>query len=133
MTTPRRPPGRYDEPRGLPSRPVLLTAGGVLGALLLLAAYTVFVHLTGNTATAGVDGYTVASDAEVEVRFEVSKAAGSTTYCLVRARDVGGAEVGAQYVMVGPASSGTVVRTYRLRTTRRANTGEVDGCLAHAP
>jgi len=25
------------------------------------------------------------------------------------------------------------VQTFRLRTTSRANTGEVDGCVAHAP
>ncbi len=133
MTTPRRPPGRYDQRRGLPSGPVLLAAGGVLGALLLVAAYAAFVHLAGRTATAGVDSYTVVSDTLVEVRFEVSKAAGSTTYCRVRARDAGGTEVGGQYVRVGPAPSGTVAQTFRLRTTSRANTGEVDGCVAHAP
>ena len=131
MTAPRRPPGRYDERRALPARRLLLLGGGAAGLVALVAAYVLFARYTGRTATAAVLGFTVVSDTRVDVRFEVSKPASATTYCVVRARDNDGAQVGAASVRVGPASTGTIRQTYQLGTTGRANTGEVDGCSDH--
>ena len=131
MTAPRRPPGRYDERRVLPARRLLLFGGGAVGLVALVAAYVLFARYTGRTATAAVLGFTVVSDTRVDVRFEVSKPASATTYCVVRARSSDGAEVGAAAVRVGPAKRGTSRQTYQLGTTGRANTGEVDGCSDH--
>ena len=130
MTTPRRPPGRYDERRVLPARRLRLGLAGAVALVGLVAAYMLFARYTARTATAAVRGFTVVSDAQVEVRFEVRKPGPATTYCVVRARAADGAEVGSTAVRVGPAGQGTVQVTYRLATSGRANTGEVDGCSA---
>ncbi len=131
MTDPRRPPGRYDERRVLPTHRSLLLGGGAVGLVALVAAYVLFAWYTGRTATAAVLGFTVVSDTRVDVRFEVSKPESATTYCVVRARSNDGAQVGAAAVRIGPASTGTIRQTYQLVTTGRANTGEVDGCSDH--
>lgn len=131
MTAPRRPPGRYDERRVLPARRLLLLGGCTIGLVALVAAYVLFTRYTGRTATAAVLGFTIVSETRVDVRFEVSKPASATTYCVVRARSRDGAQVGAAAVRVGPASRGTIRQTYQLVTTSRANTGEVDGCSDH--
>ena len=129
MTAPRRPPGRYDEPRALPSRPVLLGLGGTAGLLALLAAYALFSR-TASEPIGALLGYQIVSDRAVDVRFEVSRKPGSKAVCLIRARDAGGAEVGRAEVPVNPAGGRQVRLTYRLATTARANTGEVADCLA---
>ena len=128
MTVPRRPPGRYDEPRALPSRPVLLGVGGVVGVLALLAAYLLFARVNSGP-TGALLGYRVVDDTSVEVRFEVSRTPGSKAVCLVRARDSGGTEVGRAEVPVPTAGDRRVRVTYVLTTTARANTGEVADCL----
>ena len=131
MTAPRRPPGRYDEPRALPAGRAPRVVGGVLALLALVAAYTAFTRYSSRTSTAAVQGFTVVSDNEVDVRFEVRKRPAATTYCVVRARAADGAEVGSTTVPVGPSAAGTVQLSQRLTTSRRANTGEVDSCSSH--
>ena len=128
MTVPRRPPGRYDEPRALPSRPVLLSVAGVVGVSALLAAYALFSR-SASGPTGALLTYTVVSDSAVDVRFEVSRTPGSKAVCLIRARDVGGTEVGRAEVPVSPSGGRRVRLTYRLATTARANTGEVADCI----
>lgn len=128
MTVPRRPPGRYDEPRALPARPVLLAIGGVVGGLALLAAYALFSR-SASGPTGALLSYAVVSDSAVDVRFEVSRTPGSKAVCLIRARDAGGTEVGRAEVPISADGGRTVRTTYRLATTARANTGEVADCI----
>ena len=124
MTTVRRPPGRYDEPRRYP-RWLTVTLAAVLGAALLAFAYVAWDRATSGRTRFTVLGYDVIDDHAVEVRFEVTKGADATVVCEVRARDRDGVEVGSEDVTVGP---GSTVVTHRLATVRRAATGEVTGC-----
>ena len=120
----RRPEGRYDEPRRLPL-PLAYALAGVLGVALLAFSWFAYDRASSGRTRVSVLGYQVVDDRTVEVRFEVSKEAGATVVCEVRARDRDGAEVGSKDVTVGPGQS---VVTYRLTTSRRAATGEVTGC-----
>ena len=124
MTAPRRPPGRYDEPRRLP-RWLTVSLAGLLGVGLLAFSWFAYDRATGGRTRFVVLGYEVVDDHAVEVRFEVTKAKDATVVCEVRARDRDGVEVGNEDVTVGP---GQAVVTHRLTTARRAATGEVTGC-----
>jgi hypothetical protein len=120
----RRPPGRYDEARRTP-RWLTLVGAAVLGIALLAFSYAAWQRTSAGRTSVTVLGYHVVDDHAVDVRFEVSKGAGTTVVCAVRARDRDGVEVGSEDVTVGP---GSTVVTHRLTTSRRAATGEVTGC-----
>ncbi|MGB8651327.1 MAG: DUF4307 domain-containing protein [Mycobacteriales bacterium] len=132
MTTPRRPPGRYDERRPVP-RGVLIVGAAVLGLLLVGLAYTGYSRFARNDQpTWTTIGYTVVDDTAVDVRFEVRKALTATVECLVQARDRDGVQVASDLVRVGPSDRGTVTTVHRLATPRRAVIGEITGCRAVA-
>ena len=124
MTSPRRPPGRYDEPRRYP-RSLTVAVAALLGIGLLAFSYAAWRHTSSGRTGVTVLGYDVVDDHVVEVRFEVRKAGTSAVVCVVRARDRDGVEVGSEDVRVGPD---VAVVTHRLTTTRRAASGEVTGC-----
>ncbi len=127
MTTPRRPPGRYDERRSLP-RPARFALVGLLGLTLLALLVVAFQRFQARTTTYAVLGYKVLDDQRVEVRFRVDVPVGGTVHCGVRARALDGAVVGEERVQVGPQRSSPVVVTRLLTTRSRAVTGEVTGC-----
>jgi hypothetical protein len=124
MTGPRRPPGRYDEPRRYP-RWLRLGLAAVLGLALLAFSYAAWHHISAGRTTFTVLGYDVVDDHSVQVRFEVHKKGTTSVVCEVRARDRDGVEVGKQDVSVGV---GVTEVSHRLATTHRAATGEVTGC-----
>jgi hypothetical protein len=126
MTSPRRPPGRYDEPRRYP-RSLTVSLAVLLGVGLVAFSYAAWHHTTSGRTDVSVLGYVVVDDHEVQVRFEVRKPGRSTVVCQVRARDRDGVEVGKEDVSVGP---GVTVVSFRLTTARRATAGEVTGCSA---
>ena len=132
MTTPRRPPGRYDEPRTL-SKPLLITVAGIFGVLLLAGAYFAFARFSNGRVRFAVLGYRVLSATSMQVSFEVHKDVQSTVVCLVRARDSNGEEVGSEQVRVGPSDTDAVTTVHTLTTTRRAATGDVSACLPATP
>ena len=129
MTTPRRPPGRYDEPRRFP-RPVLITGAAALGTLLLVLSYLAFDRYSSARTSFGLLGYRVVSDREVEVTFEVRKELGATVLCGLVARDADKRTVGTVDVTVGPAERDPVRVVERITTTARATTVEVTSCSA---
>jgi hypothetical protein len=128
---PRRPEGRYDEPRTLP-RPVLVTGAILLVALLVGLAYLAFDRYSHGRVRFATLGYAVLSDTAVEVRFEVHKGLQETVRCAVQARDRDGAVVARDVVTIGPADLEGVLTVHQLTTTRRAATGEVTSCSVDA-
>jgi hypothetical protein len=123
MSPPRRPPGRYDEPRPLPSGLVRAVAVLLLVGLTALT-YAVWQRAADRT-TVSLKGYRVVDAHAVEVRFEVHRKDDGRVVCAVRAIDRNGAEVGAEDVTV--AAGVTTVR-HRLTTTGTAAAAQVTGC-----
>jgi hypothetical protein len=115
---------------GTPVRPAPLVLGAV-AVLVSLAVAIVLYRAFGDSPDIGygVRGYTVSSDRQVQVVFEVAKDPASTVLCTVRARDRSGDEVGNSLVRVGPAAQRSTIITYDLATSGRAATGEVTGCV----
>ena len=132
MVTPRRPPGRYDEPRPLP-RALLLSVAAVSGALLLALVYLAFDRYSQGRVRFAVQGYRVLGEESVQVSFEVHKAPEDAVVCRVRALDRDGVEVGSDDVRVGPAKTDTVTTVHTLTTSHRAATADVSVCLAATP
>jgi hypothetical protein len=135
VTTPstrRRPPGRYDAPSTLGPKllAVLLTAL-VLG-LVAAGGRLLYSRYGGDAVRGQVRAFTVSSSTAVTISVEVSKAKGSTAYCVLRARGGTGLEVGRDIAVLDAV--GTSARsargTFVLATTERANTAEVAGCRA---
>ena len=124
MTSPRRPPGRYDEPRTHPQWLVWVVAG-VLGLGVAAGTWTAYQRSTANRTDASMIGYHVIDDHSVLVRFEVDKARGKTVTCALIARDSKGHVVGVADVTVGPGTSDV---SHTLTTSARADEAEVVGC-----
>jgi len=131
----RRPPGRYDEP----SRPAARALAVLLSLLFLalLAAIAMALYNRYDTQRLALQerGFVVESDRSVRVDFAVSPPAGETAWCIVRARNAAGVEVGAQFVPVRqPAPSQEPVQvSSTLATRERAVTGEVPRCVLAPP
>ena len=125
---PRRPPGRYDDPRSS-NRLLVVTAAVVVGALIAAGVYVLYERRTEGRLPYEVRSYEVLSDTAVRVSFEVSLARGERGECKLRARGRSGGDVGSAVIPVGPGTGGALVTSYDLPTTGRASTGEVVGCL----
>lgn len=135
MTSPhvrRRPPGRYDAPSTLgPKLLALLLTVLVLG-LVAAGARLLYSRYGGDAVRGQVRVFAIASPTTVKMEVEVSKAKGSTAYCVLRARGRTGKEVGRDIAVLDAV--GTDSRTARgsfvLSTTERAVTAELAGCRA---
>lgn len=104
----------------------------VVGALVGLAfAIALFVRYgPGTDVSAQVRSYQVLSDTAVRVDVEVAREPGSRAWCVLRARDGKGAEVGRRQVDVPVSDDRTTVLSAEVPTTGRPNTGELVGCEA---
>ncbi|MCU1592619.1 MAG: hypothetical protein JWO12_11 [Frankiales bacterium] len=127
MTTPRRPLGRYDDPKPLSRR--LLIAGASAGALLLvLFAWFGYSRFSDGRTRYGVTGYKVIDGTSVQITFEVHKDLTTSVTCALVARDRDNLTVGRKDVIVGPAERDTVQVVDVVPTTRRAATVDVSAC-----
>ncbi|MCU1600563.1 MAG: hypothetical protein JWO22_1272 [Frankiales bacterium] len=126
-TGPRRPPGRYDEPRSLP-RPVLIGGAVVLLTALVAFSFVAFQHYSGSRARFSNLDYTVESETSVLIRFQISLGAGDRAQCLLQARDRDNAEVGSRTVTVAGEDTSMFTVEEHVTTTRRAVAGEVLSC-----
>ncbi|MDR8018841.1 DUF4307 domain-containing protein [Nesterenkonia aerolata] len=108
----------------------------IIGALLAAVLVTVYFAI-GNAAgqlTYKDVGYTIHSDTEMTVDYEVAKDLDVTAQCMIHALDSSYAVVGATTVTIGPEDEGSGAadrsRYYQtdLRTEYRAVTGIVDQC-----
>jgi hypothetical protein len=104
----------------------------VVGALVGLAfAIALFVQYgPGTDVAAQVRSYEVLSDTSVRVDVEVARDPGTKAWCVLRARDREGAEVGRRQVDVPVSGDRSTVLSVAVTTTGRANTGELVGCEA---
>jgi hypothetical protein len=130
MTTsaaPRRPPGRYDEPKPL-GRPVLISGAVVLIGVLVVIAYVAFTYYSGNRITFTEDGYTIRSDKDIRLTFTVTKDEDQYVECELQARDGDQVEVGFLLVTIGESDSANVETTSDIPTKRRASGAEVLSC-----
>jgi hypothetical protein len=101
----------------------------VAGAVSLGIGYSLFRAYGEGDYRASVTSFTEVTDNQVVVTFLVRLPEGGSAHCVVRARDVTGAETGREEVLVkaGP-DPGRTLASHRLPTRSRPVTGEVQGC-----
>ena len=132
----RRPPGRYDEPSLVGQRILAVLLAGMFVALVLSIVLAFYSRFGREEVRVQEIGFSVLSDTAVRVDFAVTFAADEPgqdrAYCTVRSRDAVGREIGRQLVEVRRTGERVVV-AHVLATSRRAVTGEVDGCSLQPP
>jgi hypothetical protein len=100
-----------------------------LAAVATLVGVSLFKAYGERTYSASVTGFADITDTQVVVTFTVRLPASGVAKCVVRARDVTGAETGREEIIVNAgADPGSTVVTHRLSTRTRPVTGEVQGC-----
>ena len=136
MTSPsaprRRPPGRYDEPGRVGQKVTAVVLGAIFLGLIAAAVYAFWVRFSREQVPLQVLGFSVLSDEAVRVEFTVDPP-DERVWCLVRARNEAGAEVGREFVPVDPDGDGTVRVEHVLATRDLPVTGEVTRCLPVDP
>ena len=129
MTAPVFPPDRYGRrraPRAYPRWlvPALVAAVLVAGLGVAGKLYTTYGD---DHVEARVLRYSVTSDREVRIEFEVSGQRETPMTCAVRSRGEDGSEVGRTEITV-PQGDSVVSRIVTLATSKRAISGESAGC-----
>jgi hypothetical protein len=100
----------------------VVLAGGFIAARL-------FNAYGDGDYTASVTKYDEVTDNQISVTLMVRLPAGGSAICVVRARDLSGAETGREEVrVVAGADPERTMITHRLVTKNRPVTGEVQGC-----
>lgn len=124
---PRRPAGRYDDPRPL-SRAWALGVAVVFAVLVSLGVSSVYSRFTGASAQV-VEAETL-SDSAVRLVFVVSKPADRAARCALRAQDTQGRVVGRLTVTVPaqPAGRRTTRVEHVVPTSSRAALADVLRC-----
>ena len=125
------PPGRYGRRRDNRTTPrwkVALVAV-VVGAVTAVMGYSLYQAYGEGEYRASVTSFTEVTDNQVVVTFVVRLPEGGAAHCVVRARDITGAETGREEILVkaGP-DPGQTLASHRLPTRSRPVTGEVQGC-----
>ncbi len=107
----------------------------ILGAFLLTLAAMIYVTVAN--AVDQIDhndvGYTIASDTEAEVDFQVTKDFDATVQCMVQVLNSSYAVVGADIVTLGPQDGSnpedrSQYYSTDVRTESRGVSGVVDSC-----
>ncbi|GAB3649706.1 DUF4307 domain-containing protein [Glycomyces tarimensis] len=124
------PPDRYGrrrEPaRRRPILAVVLTLAVVAaGAAVSWRLYEQYGH---GEYTSNLLAFDDSVPGQVAVTFEVFKPEGEGAVCLIRSRDMSGAEIGSAEVRIPADASTRVERTYTLEVEGEPNTGEVLRC-----
>ena len=125
------PAGRYGRRREHRSTPRWMVAIAALAvvAVTTVMGYSLYQAYGVGDYRASVTSFTEVTDNQVVVTFLVRLPEGGSARCVVRARDITGAETGREEIMVkaGP-DPGATVASHRLATRSRPVTGEVQGC-----
>ena len=136
MTVPtapvRRPAGRYDQPSLVGQRALAVLLGALFVGLVAAVFFLLYARFGQDEVRGQVLSYDVQSDRQVVIDVEVTKKSGTKAYCVIRARNRSGTEVGREVAVLDAAGTPaqTVRGTFRLATTARAVTGELAGCTA---
>ena len=96
------------------------------GVLLLVVGYFYFQRLHPGIS-GKLQSFTVISESEVDVRWQVTRPESQTTFCVIRAQDRARRDVGYSTVTISPGASQTSVN-YPLATSDPAVLVEVLGC-----
>lgn len=125
-----RPMGQYDTKPSAAQRVMAVLLAVTVPAVVGIAGYRGYQRLSEPRVDGDVVAYKVLSAEQVEIRVEVRKPAGGRAYCIVRARNAAGREVGKDVVPVDPdGTRDTRARaTFALTTSERPVTGELAGC-----
>jgi hypothetical protein len=120
------PPDRYGAPRTIPRWAVVALV--LLGVLAAVPVVINAVHRASPPSRATITGFTVVNDNQIRVSVDITKRAGDTVTCTVRARDAVSETVGtAEVTLSGSVRSRAVERTFP--TSDRAVVAEVTGCV----
>ncbi|MCB5178467.1 DUF4307 domain-containing protein [Streptomyces antimicrobicus] len=124
------PEGRYGRSADERADRKLKIVGSVLGvALLGLVGWIGWDYVGGQTVSAEVIKFEVASDSEVKVHLEIRKDAGVTGVCTLSSQDRGHDEVGrADFTF--DQKSRRIDEIVVLKTKARATSVELVGCQA---
>ncbi|HVM27424.1 MAG TPA: DUF4307 domain-containing protein [Mycobacteriales bacterium] len=130
----RRPPGRYDQRSRAASRSLAVVLSVLFVAFLVSLSWLLYQRSGGEQVPLQLRGYELVGDDVVVVEFDVTPPADGTAWCLVRARQASGEEIGAEHVPVLPRPDGGAVRVRHELTVRgEAVTGEVPRCRPVPP
>ncbi|MFI6226281.1 DUF4307 domain-containing protein [Micromonospora echinospora] len=125
------PPGRYGRRRDPGRRRPWLT-GALLAVVLAfsgLVTFRLYQQYGDPTYDAQVITYTDITDTQVVVEFQVTVPPGGSAVCLLRARDLAGAEVSREEVTVtAPGDERSITTRHRLTTSAEPFIGEVVRC-----
>lgn len=131
------PGASYDRRSSHPARPRWAFWTAVAGAsvVIVVVVARLMTHYGPADVRGTVLGFRVLNETSVRVTVAVDRDPQRDAICLVRARDITGAEVGHDEVRVSAEPGGdTRVRlSHVLTTTSRPVTGEAGRCLAVAP
>jgi hypothetical protein len=130
----RRPAGRYDPPSRVVSRSVAVVLSVLFLGFLFALAWVLYLRFASDDVPFQLRGYEVVDDSLVIVEFDVTPPADGTAWCLVRARNAIGEEIGREFVPIEPVDGGDAVRVrHELAVTDEAVTGEVPRCRPVPP
>jgi hypothetical protein len=124
------PPGRYGRRRAPRRTRRWMVVGIALVAVAvgLAVAFRLHQQYGEGPYDAELVRYTDVTDRQVVIQFRVTLPAGKAATCAVRARNRAGLEVGRAAVRVPPSGDRHPLITYRLATTERPVSGEIQGC-----
>ena len=130
IAAPVFPPGRYGrrrEPRQTPRWIVFLAAAAMAVAAGFVGVSLYRAYGEGDYSTA-VTEFSAADD-HVVITILVRLPEGEAARCVLRARDISGAETGREEIVVRPGPDpARTIASHRLPTRARPVTGEVVGC-----
>lgn len=122
---------RYGRRHG--GRPWWRRPGPLVAALLggaLLTAYFVWVAVAQSSGPSATEiSYRIVDDTTAEIRYSVTRSPGTAVRCTVQALDDASTEVGLARVDIPAGTERDVEQTTDVRTTARAVTVGVQGCV----
>lgn len=133
-----RPAERYDavpESRSVVSgRAVALLLIGLIAALVAAGGYTIMQYMGTPEISGQESGFVTESDSLMHMRVDVTRDEPSTpVYCIVRAKEYSGGEVGRREIYVPPSDQRTVRIDTTIETIARGFVPDVYGCGSDIP
>ncbi|MEU3303977.1 MULTISPECIES: DUF4307 domain-containing protein [unclassified Streptomyces] len=124
------PEGRYGRSADERADRKLKIVGAVLGAgLIAMIGWFGYDYVSGQRISAEIIKFDVTADDRVQVHLEVRKDADAQGSCTLRSRAEDGSEVGRRDVRFDARES-RIDEVVTVRTTQRATSAELAGCVA---
>lgn len=128
------PEGRYGSGKRTGGRRWQVWALAALGiAVGVVLAYIAYVNLGATPITAQRVGFEEKPGNAMEITVDVSRdQPGKPAVCIVRVRDISGAESGRKELYIPPGNAGTRMRTV-IKSASRPVTADLFGCSYSVP